>query len=459
MNKNYRVILTHRRPHLDEIATILRLRMCGEKVYPGIKTAEVRYLATQHLPGFLTPKGMERRGVLAVGVGGGDLDEHPTKNHARKENECAATLLENKLWHGGIEKDDRWYRILDEVSHCDRTAQVKPTQLANLVKLRYRHKKDQGSVRRWATDALDALYRTGAHRPERNSCNGLKERFERLAGKFGWVRSGQDPESKTRNRPYDQARQFVAQSQSNAHTCLTELAHLYQCVSRIFPRDVDAWCETILKEIYADCAMFFQAVDLIKDCENITEIDLGTCSVPLLNITSDNELVGKASRSRWTGCYGLTIQLNSKGNVYVSLNTMDDYVRKTGSNLDNFVRMVRYSEGIKEGRIHCWENLAADGTFPNNSLWYYMRHGNTLFNGSLTTPDVSPTKLTSVELEDIAHHAFSEPKLVEWCAKHGIDHTTQAPEPKPPKEAHETTLDLDDEMKNLERVLDASLRE
>ena len=458
MSKNYRVILTHKRPHLDEIATILRLRMCGEKLYPGIRNAEVRYLATEHLPKFLTPEVMERRGVLAVGVGGGDLDEHPMNGKARKEGECAATLLENKLWHSGVKADNCWYRILDEVSQGDRAATVKPTQLGNLVKLRYRHTNNHGSVRRWTTDALDALYRCGAHRPERGTCKGLTDRFERLAEKNGWVRKGDGTEISVHNRAYEQAKQFVAQSQGNAHCCLTELAHLYHCVGRIFPKDVNAWCDTILEEIYADSTLFFQAVDSINACTTTTtEIDLGTCSVPLLNIISDNELIGKASRSRWTGCYGMVIQRNGRGNVYVSLNAMDDCVRKTGANLDNFVRTVRHIESLKKGQTFCWENLATDGTFPTEGRWHYMRHGNMLFNGSLTTPSILPTKLTGEELSDIAHHVFCEVKLAEWCSKNNVDRTAKAPEPVPPKGTQK--LDSGDDMKELERVLDASLRE
>jgi hypothetical protein len=97
-NINYHTIVTHKRPHLDEIIAILLLMMFGEKIFPGISKAKFVFWDA----GNKTPDGRpwqkwQDEGFVMVGVGGGRFDEHPTEHSNRKEEECAATLVANGL--------------------------------------------------------------------------------------------------------------------------------------------------------------------------------------------------------------------------------------------------------------------------------------------------------------------------------------------------------------------------
>ena len=67
----YKYIVTHSRPHLDEIAAIWILRKFGEQTFPGISTAQLIFWET----GGQTPDGRssqeyDNEGYLLLGVGG-----------------------------------------------------------------------------------------------------------------------------------------------------------------------------------------------------------------------------------------------------------------------------------------------------------------------------------------------------------------------------------------------------
>jgi hypothetical protein len=71
-------------------------------------------------------------GVIRIGVGGGEFDEHPTQTSERKEGECAATLVAKAL---GVEDEPGLKRILRFTLSRDLKGGGSPFDLAAITKL------------------------------------------------------------------------------------------------------------------------------------------------------------------------------------------------------------------------------------------------------------------------------------------------------------------------------------
>lgn len=410
-----KTILTHLRPHLDEIAGIYQLRNWGNGRFQGVQDACIKFLTTSRLPNNVRPKTLEKKGILPLGVGGGLLDEHPSLIGKRKHGECAATLVAHAL---RIDHDQTLMKILAEVTHCDTTNLVKPTQLASLVKLRHRQNPDNAEkVIAWAMIAIDALYKQGAQQISRVIDRGeVRLIFTELTTAHNWGHT----------EALKQVQNAIAKSDGEAHLSLTELAHLYKVLKGVSGVcSAEDWVREVIVDMYNDSQMFFEAVKVLSTSE-VVEIHTPRCRLPLAIVHSDNEHVSNASRSSWGGCNAVTIQRNSKGNVYISLNTRHKTIREmkfdTRTMLDDMVCMLRSREAKRRGRHNpgTWENLSRDGVVKVAPVWYYPKGNGIILNGSVTTPDVKPTRLTISEIVEIAQHAFHPALVRQWQEKNNI---------------------------------------
>ena len=150
-------IVTHHRPHLDEIVAIWLLRKFGEEKFPGINSAKIVYVDAGSGPrNGMKEDEWEAKGMLPVGVWGGCFDEHPTAGTERKEKECAATLVAKVL---GVEDDPALEKILKFVTNDDLNASSSPFDLSYVVKLlNQQHPDDTNFVMEWAMTGLNAKY-------------------------------------------------------------------------------------------------------------------------------------------------------------------------------------------------------------------------------------------------------------------------------------------------------------
>jgi len=121
-------IITHDKPHLDELVAIWLMKRFGESIFPGVHSAAIEYdVSDQKRSAFseLT------NGGLMIGCGGGDFDEHPYgANGVRKENECATTLVAKAL---GIKQDPRLQRLFRFVCENDLKGINHAFDLADLI--------------------------------------------------------------------------------------------------------------------------------------------------------------------------------------------------------------------------------------------------------------------------------------------------------------------------------------
>ncbi|MEK7665207.1 MAG: hypothetical protein AAB361_03670 [Patescibacteria group bacterium] len=155
-------IVTHKRPHIDEVCAIWLLQKFGEKMFPGISETKITFAGAggEDLEGFSSDE-FESEGVVLVGIGGGKFDEHPGVKTFGKPDECASTLVAKEL---GIESEPALEKILNFVKKSDLKAGNQPFDLSNLVKsMHHAHPNDPAKVINWVMLALDSKYQEQVH--------------------------------------------------------------------------------------------------------------------------------------------------------------------------------------------------------------------------------------------------------------------------------------------------------
>jgi hypothetical protein len=153
----FKRILTHERPHLDEIVAIWLLRRFGEQKFPGIGKAKVEFTSIRKLAeAGLKPEDYETQGTLLLGIAGGRFDEHPTLDEDRKAGDCATTLVAKDL---GVGDDPALTKILKFVHAADVQGNASPFDVSYVVKLLHgRYPEEPHRVIAWALVAIEAKY-------------------------------------------------------------------------------------------------------------------------------------------------------------------------------------------------------------------------------------------------------------------------------------------------------------
>jgi hypothetical protein len=153
----FKRILTHERPHLDEIVAIWLLRRFGEQRFPGIGAAAVEFTSIRRLQeAGRKPEDYEADGTLLLGIGGGRFDEHPTLDEGRKTGDCATTLVAREL---GISDDPSLAKILRFVRAADVDGNASPFDISYVVKLLHNRCPDNAQwVMEWALVGIEAKY-------------------------------------------------------------------------------------------------------------------------------------------------------------------------------------------------------------------------------------------------------------------------------------------------------------
>ena len=104
---------THDNPHLDEVGALFLIEKFGSEEFLD------KYA---------------KDGMILMGVGGGDFDEHPRDGKERKNGDCAMSLVAKAL---KIEEDPALEKILKFITNNDLKGSSHPFDLASLLSARY----------------------------------------------------------------------------------------------------------------------------------------------------------------------------------------------------------------------------------------------------------------------------------------------------------------------------------
>ncbi len=99
-----------------------------------------------------------KEGVIMVGFGGGEFDEHPTPTRPRKKGECATTLVAKAL---GIEKEPGLQRLLAFIRSRDLGGGGHSFDLAGLAQMMSKDSSLQKTYE-WVREGLEAIYSQGS---------------------------------------------------------------------------------------------------------------------------------------------------------------------------------------------------------------------------------------------------------------------------------------------------------
>jgi len=144
-------VITHLRPHLDEIFAWWLLWYFGKNKFPNIRSAKLEAMDS----GF--PR--ESEGIILLGVGGGRFDEHASNGNARSAKSCASLVAEFlglsqvpeiKYVLGFVERND---------NGDDEIKRRMPWDLPNLVGAGYKAGRSQEYVTAVTFSHLDDLFK------------------------------------------------------------------------------------------------------------------------------------------------------------------------------------------------------------------------------------------------------------------------------------------------------------
>ncbi|BBM86801.1 hypothetical protein [Candidatus Uabimicrobium amorphum] len=108
----FHTIVTHEHPDLDAMLCCYLLKKYGSNRYQGLQEAKILFCPAGRLPGGKTPDELEAEGILAVDIGGGRLDTHPSGHSISEEKKTlsAANLVAKDL---GVHDEERLESLLE----------------------------------------------------------------------------------------------------------------------------------------------------------------------------------------------------------------------------------------------------------------------------------------------------------------------------------------------------------
>lgn len=389
-----RRIVTHFRPHLDEIVAILLLRIFGKIMFPGIETAEVVFCdAGKTIDGRPAEWHLEHNSTLHVGTGGGILDEHPTLDGKRRKKGQSATSLVAKLL---TITDPRYRKLVDLVTKADRKG-VDPLHLGNLIKYSYDARPDK--VREtwdWAVAGIKAFIDQKKEVSHAELSALLREQSSTYAG----------------NKAFDKLVFTISQSEKTNHPL-----HLANLMKSLFANDQKpiTWALQAAQALLAQKEEFNKARGIIaalintKPADQYTEINTEKGKIKVLLVNSPNYALNRAAFKEFN--VGILIIRRENGHTAILTNQRHG----ESVNFEAIIGMIRIQDfkkrtgSIKELPV---DRLCAEGSDPLVPHWFAQQEARAMFNGTHTAPNQTPTCLSGRDIFKIVTTCAVYPKRV-----------------------------------------------
>jgi len=378
---NVKNIVTHCRPHMDEMLAIWLLRIFGRQQFPGIQDARIVCLKRE----------LDRvyPDDVYVGIGFGRFDEH--RPDGRLPDTCAAILVAEEL---KLKHETSLTNLLEDALWCDtKDKDIGEVRLANLIKRMHRVKKgaDEFGTYRYAGVAFDAIV------------SGTRNKHFDI--RAAWKEFAQDRKIPTDSKLWANIYRFIGESHGRRNMHITELA----CIASLIDEDVlIPWLTDTFEMLVADTYDYLQVVEHLRVHNYMIDIQMSHGIEPACLNVSDSELFNKALNSESAGRPALSVIQRSTGHIQVFGDS------KRGVDLTDLTAMVRMAEYSKRtGRYFSFESARGEGTKKLCQVWHQPNQ-NTLLNSSLSHPCVEATVLTLAEIEDILVHAFTQAGREVW---------------------------------------------
>ncbi len=208
-----------------------------------------------------------------------------------------------------------------------------------------------------------------------------------------------------------------------------DIAYLTKILHQKFPDNpekVIRWVEVGIEAKYWEQSQFFkEAQEEFRKTGKIEWIKGPARKLKMVSIVSENPQVAKYARSVNGGQAAIVIQKHpTKGNVQIFTN------KRFRLKLDDVARIIRIEEQKVKGKVIVkdWQKLESEGEVEGIEEWFYHKIGEMLLNGSLTAPNVPPTRLSLQRIKELVAIGLNpqafEPSRAEIC-KSGICSSTR----------------------------------
>ena len=324
---------THLIPHIDEVFIIDMLRWEGTKEFID------KYF---------------RSGVVYIGCGGGELDDHIERANGKK-NVSSIKLFAKAL---GIENDPKWKSIIDFAHQNDTRGRQDLMAIGNILKILHYQRQDmQEENISWALQGLWVKY----HDQEKFAKNFTIDRIRKVAPSISGYKANIDPKK---------------------------------------------WYKVATTALKLDQVFFQQAIEEIELKKRLgvmleKVVVYKGKKVKIVAIESDNYKMNPALRAPAGGVKAdVPIIRSCGGRNFISAKP------RNGVRLNEVTSTIRFEEQMKKlenGQIRRlvttdWKDLQQDGDVGGAEEWHYFSEANMLFNGSYSHPYVPSSALSLMEI-------------------------------------------------------------
>jgi hypothetical protein len=350
------IIATHKKPDEDSILPLTLLKMAGAKI------AGFLFFGEGDEP---LPPQIETKNIVWIDRGRRGFDHHGIKG------KTSTQIVAEEL---GI-ANEKWLRpILAHVKRVDLQGKSEPMDLNDMLKSIARELNNDEEIMKLGVEIATAIinfHRNNMRRDNQKAAKVIQEFFgEKMPEKIcHYFELLQNPNF---SRPCD----------------FTEVATVDSELAK-----------KVLKFLVADIEKYQKAMEEVKIAKKIEIskryfIIVGESNNPKFNVAA-----------RQTGA-AIVIQRNTTGHTQVYFNNkiLDDLVRKIAEDLVEVLRLREILLDSSKRLPRIKSTLRRTGKIEEVPEWYFFsgeKGGCLILNGSLTAPEIPPTKIHLEEISEI----------------------------------------------------------
>jgi len=386
--KRREIIATHHAPDLDPIAAIVLFRQYGNTKQKEAAVALFLREGNEALNQLV--------GITILDRGKGEYDHHGMRN-----SETTASLVARGLQIPEGEKVVQ--RLLRKVQRSDLQGESLPFDASDLIKAMQRVKVSNEEIIELGTRLVNDCLEFSKRTLQRENLRVQKILCEFLVGKEVVPPKFQDYIDRLNNpgfeRPFDIVEVFLVESQDKSE------------------EEAKGFVGKLLEFEYRDSVNYLKAMEEVR-----TTWKKVVKGVLIVADVSDNPRFKDATRN--SGAL-ITVQRNTNGSTQIYFDTERINIQL----VEALISMIRLEECLIQRRKIPKSDLRQPEYVEGIPEWYYYqapwiigkkkKPGQFILNGSITAPDVPPSKIPLETLREITIKAVMYQPLnwVRWCAE------------------------------------------